>query len=258
MSLFNRKSSNPVLTFEGVNNDGGYNSYDNVITDKKSFTRVGVASKVLLGILIMVGVMFGLLSVPSVAVTILNNYLMFVIIISIAIMGLILYGRVSPQRAKLVFFGYSILEGVLVGVITIVFNTIYPGIAFMALFLTVCDVLVMTLIYSAYPQIVNDKFKGIMYSLIGAVGLFYLVSFIFNIFAKAPLIEYSSPLSIGISIVVLIIASLSLLLDFDLIENFRKRNVGKEYEWVAALGLLVTIVWIYLEVLRLLSKLSKR
>ncbi len=257
MGIFDKRSSNPVLTFEGIDNKNGYNSFDSVVTSKRTFSKGGVGLKVLVGIGIMVATLFALLSAPQFTLAILENYTIFVIGTSIAIIILVMIGRMKPQYAKIVFFAYSILEGVLIGILTIIFNTMIPGIAFMAFFLTVCDVLFMTILYAMYPSIVTDKFKGVMFSAIGAISIFYLVSFVYSLIAKAPLIEYTSPLSIMISVVVVIIASLTLLLDFDLIEKYRKRGVSKEYEWVAALGLLVTIVWIYLEILRLLSKLRR-
>lgn len=250
MSLFKNQTTNPVFVFDGSTAESS--------VVKKKFSRLGVFIKVMLGISIMTAILFFLLTVPKFTGFLLENFKVIAIVSTIFLIVLIMFGRKSPKNARIAFFGYAIVEGILVSTFTIFFNYVYPGIAFMALFITLCDVLVMSLIYVANPGIVTQKFKSVMYSLIGAISLFYIVSFMYSIFTNQPLIEYNSGLAIAISFVIVIVASLTLLLDFDAIENYRKSEVDKGYEWIAALGLLVTIVWIYLEVLRLLSRLKKR
>ena len=91
------------------------------------------------------------------------------------------------------------------------------------------------------------------------IGIVYLVNFIMSFFgARIPFLYGSSPLSIGISIVVVLIASFNLLLDFDFMEKGEVYNMPKYFEWYAAFGLLVTLVWLYLEILKLLAKVRSR
>lgn len=256
MSIFSNKSSNPVLTYS--QNQRQSSSYVDTVNTAKLFTPRGVALKVLLGIGIMALIFTLLLLVPNITYTLLDIYLPLVLISTVAIIGLVIYGRKNPANAKIAFIGYSIIEGILVSIITIVYSATYGSeIVLTAIGITVLDVMFMSVIYSMNPGIVTQKFKAAMGAAIGAVGLFYIIMFISSLFGS-PLIDFYSPLSIGISIVIVIIASLTLLLDFKMIDEFRTNQLPKEYEWIAALGLLVTIIWIYLEVLRLLAKFSRR
>ncbi len=256
MSIFTRKSSNPVLSYEYDKRQSG--AYVDMVNTTNIFSPRGVALKVLLGIGIMVAIFVLLLLVPTVTYMLLEIYLPLVLISSVAIIGLVIYGRKNPTNAKIAFIGYSIIEGFLVSLITIVYSiSISPEIVLTAIGITVLDVLFMCIIYSMNPNIVTEKFKAAMGAAIGAVGVFYLISFVTYLMGIST-IDYYSPLSIGVSVVIVIIASLTLLLDFKMIDEFRTNQLPKEYEWIAALGLLVTIIWIYLEVLRLLSKFSKR
>src|SRR5690606_8304688 len=93
----------------------------------------------------------------------------------------------------------------------------------------------------------------------GAIFLVYIISFIGGFFGfTVPYLHESSPIGIAISVVIVIIAALNLVLDFDYIENAAGRSVPKYFEWYGAFGLLITLVWLYLEILRLLSKLRNR
>ena len=103
---------------------------------------------------------------------------------------------------------------------------------------------------------VNDKFRAILLGATIAVAVSYLISFVLSLFGIA--IPIPSPVLIGLNIVVIVIAALNLLNDFDIIERGVNSFAPKHFEWYCAFGLLVTLVWLYVEFLKLLSKLNRR
>ena len=155
---------------------------------------------------------------------------------------------------------YAFAEGAFLGGISVVFNQMYPGIVMQAVALTFLAVFAMGILYKAGIIKVTDKLRSTIITATFAVGIFYLIgivlSAIFHI--NLGLIYSSSPISIGFSFLVVGLASFNLLLDFDFVENGAARFLPKQYEWYGAFGLLVTIVWLYVEILRLLSKLRER
>ena len=105
----------------------------------------------------------------------------------------------------------------------------------------------------------TEKFRMGVFAATGAIALFYLVAMVLRMFGvQMPMIHDSGMIGIGFSVVVVIIASLNLVLDFDFITQGEAAGAPKYMEWYAAFGLLVTLVWLYLEILRLLSKLQRR
>lgn len=107
----------------------------------------------------------------------------------------------------------------------------------------------------------TENFKLGIFAATGGIAIVYFVNFIMGFFGSGlgvMSINNASPLSIGFSIVVVIIASLNLVLDFDFIEEGAKKGAPKYMEWYGAFGLLVTLIWLYLEILRLLAKLNSR
>ena len=105
----------------------------------------------------------------------------------------------------------------------------------------------------------TEKFKLGVFAATGAIGLLYLVSMVMGFFGKSiPFLHDASPLSIGISLIIVGVAALNLILDFDRIESAVRAGAPTYMEWYCGFGLLVTIVWLYLEILRLLSKLNDR
>jgi uncharacterized YccA/Bax inhibitor family protein len=154
---------------------------------------------------------------------------------------------------------YALCEGLVLGAISLVFEKAYPGIAFQAISLTFAVFASLLIAYKAKLIVVTDKFRSIVIAATMGLGLFYLVTFILGFFKiNVPIITSSSLFGIGFSIFVVAIASLNLILDFDFIERASKSGAPKYMEWFAAFGLLVTLVWLYLEILRLLSKLRDR
>jgi len=163
--------------------------------------------------------------------------------------------RVSPYTAPL----YAGIQGLVLGAISAVYEIQYKGIVLQAVMLTGAVFVIMLGLYSKRIIKVDDRLRRGITAATLAVLVVYLLSFVMRLFgANIPFIHEASPLGILFSLVVVGIASANLLLDFDLIEKGVQNGAPKWMEWYAAFGLLVTLVWLYLELLRLLSKLRSR
>ena len=157
--------------------------------------------------------------------------------------------------------GYALMEGLFLGGISRIFETQYPGIASQAIFLTFGILAALLLAYKTGLIKPTENFKLGIFAATGGIAIMYFISFIMSIFGSGMTIlsvNNTSMLSIGFSLFVVIIASLNLVLDFDFIEEGAERGVPKYMEWYGAFGLLVTLIWLYLEILRLLAKLQAR
>ena len=161
-----------------------------------------------------------------------------------------------PTWAKFLGPIYAIAQGYFVGAISKAYENFFDGIVLQAAGATLAVFGVMLLLYNTRIIKVTDKFRRtVIFATIGIMVL-YLVSFVISLFgATIPFINEPSLFGILFSVFVCGIAAMNLALDFDFIERGSKAGLAKDYEWVAAVGLLVTIVWLYLEILRLLSKL---
>lgn len=154
---------------------------------------------------------------------------------------------------------YAVLEGVVIGAISVVFEMRYPGIVMQAAALTFGTLFSLLLAYKSRMIRATENFKLGVVAATGAVFIVYLISFIMSFFGHSiSFINGSGVIGIGFSLVVVVIAALNLVLDFDFIENGARVGAPKYMEWYGAFGLIVTLVWLYLEILRLLSKLRER
>ena len=156
---------------------------------------------------------------------------------------------------------YAILEGLMLCGISYMYGQMYEGIVFNAIMLTVSILICLLLAYRSGIIKATENFKLGVFAATGGIFLVYLVSFIASFFgAGFSFLDptNSSLFSIGVSLFVVVIASLNLVLDFDFIEEGAERGAPKYMEWYGAFGLLVTLVWLYLEILRLLAKLNNR
>ena len=156
---------------------------------------------------------------------------------------------------------YAVLEGLMLGGISYMYGQMYEGIVFNAIMLTVSILICLLLAYRSGIIKATENFKLGVFAATGGIFLVYLVSFIASFFgAGFSFLDptNSSLFSIGVSLFIVVIASLNLVLDFDFIEEGAERGAPKYMEWYGAFGLLVTLVWLYLEILRLLAKLNNR
>ena len=166
----------------------------------------------------------------------------------------------KPTWAPYVTPAYALGEGVILGAVSSMFELQYPGLVTKAVSLTFAVLFCLLFAYKARWIVVTDKLRSILTIGIGAIFLVYILSFALSFFGVSmSFMHDSSPLSIGISLLVTAFAAGSLLLDFDFIERSAStRNAPKYMEWYGAFGLLVSLVWLYFEILRLLAKLQSR
>ena len=154
---------------------------------------------------------------------------------------------------------YAVLEGLFLGGISAAMEQRFPGIVVNAVFLTFGTLLALLVAYKTGVIQATENFKLGVAAATGGVFMVYMASFVLGFFGiSVPFIHSNGIMGIGISLVIVVIAALNLVLDFDFIEQGAERGAPKYMEWYAAFGLLVTLVWLYLEILRLLSKLQSR
>lgn len=154
---------------------------------------------------------------------------------------------------------YAGCEGLVLGGISAMYEMRFPGIVFQAVALTFGTLAVLLVTYKTGAIKATPNFKRGVIAATGAVCLAYIVTFVLRAFGvDVGFMHSAGPLGIGISMVIVVIAALNLVLDFDFIEDGAKKGAPKFMEWYGAFGLLVTLVWLYLEILRLLSKLNSR
>jgi len=154
---------------------------------------------------------------------------------------------------------YAALEGLFLGAISAVFEIQFPGIVIQAVSLTFGTLFSLLIAYRSGLIKATENFKLGVFAATGGIAIIYLVSFIMSFFGGSiPLIHSSGTFGILFSLFVVVIAALNLVLDFDFIESGAEKGLPKYMEWYAAFGLMVTLVWLYIEILRLLSKLRSR
>lgn len=156
---------------------------------------------------------------------------------------------------------YAIVEGVMLGGVSYLYNAQYEGIVSNAIFLTLGILISLLILYKSGYIKATENFKLGIFAATGGIALVYLINFIMGFFGSSlgvlnPM--NSSLMSIGFSLFVVVIAALNLVLDFDFIEKGVENGAPKHMEWFGAFGLLVTLIWLYLEILRLLAKMNSR
>ena len=177
-----------------------------------------------------------------------------------AIVGLICAFGVmfKPTAARILAPVYAIVQGSVVGAISKMFNVQYPGIVVQAVGATIGVFVVMLVLYRTGILRVTDKIRRIVIGATMGLMAFYLGSFIGGLFGANMFPTGSSTMSIGFSVLVAGLAAMNLALDFDFIDKAEAAGAPKHMEWFAAFGIMVTLVWLYLEILRLLAKMRNR
>ncbi len=161
----------------------------------------------------------------------------------------------SPVTAP----AYALLEGLVLGGISSIFEARYPGIVIQAVGLTFGTLFVLLLAYKSGIIRATERFKLGVVAATGGIAVFYVITIVLGFFnVHIPYIYENGLIGIGFSLFVVVIAALNLVLDFDFIEQGAAQGAPKYMEWYGAFGLMVTLIWLYLEILRLLSKLMSR
>ncbi|MGX5819105.1 Bax inhibitor-1/YccA family protein [Chitinophaga lutea] len=154
---------------------------------------------------------------------------------------------------------YALAEGLFLGAISAYYSSLYDGIVIQAVGLTIATFVGMLALYRARIIRATERFKSIMFTAVAGIAIFYLIAFVLSFFGiRIPFLHEGSLIGIGFSVLVTAIAALMLIIDFDMIESGVAQGAPKYFEWYASFALLVTLVWLYLEILRLLSKINSR
>ena len=162
-----------------------------------------------------------------------------------------------PENPALLMTIYAVMQGMFVGSVSLLFEAFYNGIVLQAAFGTLFITGSMLFIYSSRIIRPTPTFNKVIGGLVASIMMLYLISIIFYFLTpfQIPFLHSSGPIGIGLTIFILSIAALSLISDFGFIESGVKMNAPKNAEWWGAFGVLVTIIWIYIEMIRLLSKI---
>ena len=239
------RSGNPVLsqkTFSTLNST--------IIEDRMSMS--GTVNKTLISLFLLVGSGYYMFSMPNMAILAFCGIAAFIVAIITVF---------KKTWAPITVPIYAVLEGAALGGISFIYNAKYEGIVSQAIQLTIGILLALLFAYKSGIIKATENFKLGVFAATGGIGVIYLINFIMGFFGSSmPIMDINnaSMLSIGFSLVVVIIASLNLVLDFDFIEEGVEKGAPKYMEWYGAFGLMITLVWLYLEILRLLSKLNSR
>ena len=154
---------------------------------------------------------------------------------------------------------YALLEGLALGGLSAIFELKYPGIAMQAVGLTFGTLFVLLLAYKSGLIKVTQKFRLGVVAATGGIMVFYFIEILLGFFGiQFTTINGSGPIGIAVSLFIVAIAALNLVLDFDFVEQGVAQGVPKYMEWYAAFGIMVTLVWLYLEILNLLAKMRSR
>ena len=165
----------------------------------------------------------------------------------------------KPTLGHITVPAYAVAQGVLLGVISMYFNAMYPGIVVQAVFLTFGTLGALLLAYKSGLIAATENFKLGIVAATGGIAILYFINFIMGFFGSGiGIISSNNNMGILFSGFVVVIAALNLVLDFDFIEEGAEMGAPKYMEWYGAFGLLVTLIWLYLEILRLLAKLQSR
>lgn len=237
------RSGNPVLT---------KNAFTSSSDISETMTINGTVNKTAISLLLLVGT--GYLTFSSI-----NSGLLIACGIGGFILAIVTVFK--KEWAPITVPIYAILEGALLGGISFMYNSLYDGIVTDAIFLTVGILLSLLVAYRSGLIKATENFKLGIVAATGGIAIVYLINFVMGFFGSnmgVMQIDNASPISIGFSVVVVIIAALNLVLDFDFIEEGAEKGAPKYMEWYGAFGLLVTLIWLYLEILRLLAKLNSR
>ena len=188
-----------------------------------------------------------------------QNPMVFTIGGAIVALILVLIAVFKPQFSAYLAPGYAIFEGLFIGGVSAIFEVIYPGIVIQAVSCTFVTFMVCFGLYKYEIVKVTERFKSVVLAATLAIASYYLISWLLSMFTSFQAVHQgNSMMSIGISVFVIVIAALNLFLDFDQIEKGVQQKMPKYMEWYGAMGLMITLVWLYIEFLRLLSKLSSR
>ena len=239
------RSGNPVLTS---------NAFD-ISTDSSDVMTInGTVTKTFLSLCLVI--ISGYYSWIYISIT--NVLILPSILFALILGGVTVFKKhLSPITVPI----YAVVQGIFLGALSYTFNTLYDGIVVTAISYTLSILFVMLTLYRTGIIKPTENFKLGLAAGTGGIALIYLVNFVMSFFGTGLSImdiNNASMLSIGFSLFVIVMAALNLVVDFDFIEEGSEKGAPKYMEWFGAFGLMVTLIWLYIEILRLLAKMNSR
>ena len=241
-------SGNPVLRRAG---------FDEVQTDGATMSLGGTLGKTFMLLAIAgAGMLYAWAGLPGLGLT---SDVVYPLLTGSFVVGVVLliFTSLRPEYASVTAPVYAAMQGVVMGLVTMILNARYPGLPQQAALITFAVLGVMLVAYRTGAIKATEQFRAVVVSCTGAVFVFYLIAFGLSFAGiRIPFLHEGGIIGIGFSLFVVGLAALNLILDFDLIEQ----GIGRapaEFEWFAAFGLVVTLIWLYFEILRLLTKLRR-
>ena len=176
-----------------------------------------------------------------------------------AIVGFVLALIIAFGRVTFLIPAYAACEGLCLGGISAILENSFPGIVAQAAASTFAALFSMLILYRLGIIRCTDKFRSVIFISTASIAVIYLVNFIGNLFGySVPIVHTATNAGIAFGFIVIAIAALNLIIDFDFIEKGTQRMYPKKYEWFGAFGLMITLIWLYVEILNLLSRLRDR
>jgi len=165
---------------------------------------------------------------------------------------------IRPNNPATLMTMYALFEGAFIGAFSVVFESMYEGIVFQAAFGTVGITATMYVMYASRVIRPTPMFNKVVGGLVVSIMFLYLTSFILSLVSgySVPFLHSTGPIGIGVTLFILVVASLTLISDFGFIESGSRQGAPKNMEWYAAFGILMSLIWIYIEMVRLLWKLN--
>lgn len=244
------RSGNPTLKDSTFENRGyGEDRYQNYMTINGTVNKAFITLVILLGSAFATWMMF------------FNGKEVMPLAYGGLIVGFILALIISfkPEVSPYLVPIYAVAEGIFLGALSANYESLYNGITLQAALLTMAVFVALLTAYKTRLIKATENFKLGVVAATGGIMIMYLLSFVLRLFGiTVPYLHDNSLIGIGISVVIVIVAALNLVLDFDFIEGGAEQGAPKYMEWYGAFGLMVTLVWLYIEILRLLSKLRSR
>jgi uncharacterized YccA/Bax inhibitor family protein len=237
--------------------DGPVSPWRTATADRMSVAGTMQAAVILLGLLLLAGV-FGWAAVPKVAEGEPIEFPALAFVGILAGFAAVIVSSFKPRLAMFLGPVYALGQGFAVGAISKAYENYQDGIVVQAIGATVAVFAVMLFLHTSRILVVTDRMRRIVIGATMGVAVFYFVALMVNLFGgNVSFLQSASPLGILLSVAIAGLAAFNLSLDFDFIERGARGGAPKHMEWFAALGLVVTIVWLYLELLRLISKLRR-
>lgn len=241
------RRSNPMLR-AGV--------MENVILDSKPMTIQGTVNKSLLLVAIVIASAF--VTWSFCAKGFYDKAYLLMTVSAIAGLVLAFITAFRPKSASVTGPAYAVCEGLLVGTISFMYNAAYGGIVVNAIAITLLTLFSMLFLYKTRIIQATETFRSVIFTATCAIAIFYFIGFIGFLIGHPMTIFNGGLVGIGVSLVICIVAALNFILDFDFIERGSQNCAPDYFEWYGAFSLLVTVVWLYLEILRLLAQLNRR